>query len=91
MPPSAFSTLRAPCSVKWTLRLSESVAKYSSASLSPTSSATSRMISSRGVSRCVVPASTRGTSASSTSTESASSMRATSGLGDTRSLTSVTN
>ena len=39
------------------------------------------MISSRGVSRCVVPASTSGTSASSTSTESASSISATSGFG----------
>ena len=54
-------------------------------------SPTSRMISSFGVSRCVVPARTSGTSASSTSTESASSISATSGFGETRSSTSVTS
>ena len=54
-------------------------------------SPTSRTISTLGVSRWVVPASTSGTSASSTRTESASSMSATSGLGETRSSTSVTS
>ncbi|SKU63426.1 Uncharacterised protein [Mycobacteroides abscessus subsp. abscessus] len=49
------------------------------------------MTSELGASRWLVPASTRGTSASSTSTESASSTTATSGLGDTRSSTSMAN